>query len=355
MNLLKWAASLVKNFSFFVTGSGVAINLATPEVSPTASTVGNFIAIGGGSTYSIFKNLKTTISIAGDAKYSCEIFKRLYYLTNTQDIEEVLRRLEVTQEKINSLKTLVNAVIDSANSTKRAYLYFGINAAFQMLLAISSISIYTAMIKDNDDNIWDAPSISNLILIPLFIFTQYGTHSFFARKLRKINEKATTLKQELKGLENSYSLRTLNLRELVRESREKQNSLVEIYRIITKNFQVIDDFNQQLRDFSTEKYTDDSGMEKRHNEITDRLCIAREAVIRNQKVGREITEKLDLLHTRINVFCRELREDFACFQRTQQLFDEINQQSLDLFEDFAANKESRQLILQSYPELSFGQ
>jgi hypothetical protein len=218
-----------KKLSFFATGAGVAVDLAATKASPFVATVGNLVAVAGGSAYSIFKNFETAGDISGQKQNCSEILDEMHSWTEADNTEDLLRRLEITEEEARNLLTRINTV---DGNTKRGYIYAAINTAVQVTLGAISIGINAAASQKSDDDIWhDSIHIMNMFLIPTLIFSQYIFHSVFvARSLRRMNNQSIGLKSNLEKLKNSVQVQVLKLNKLISE---------------------IDNYYQQVRELNT--------------------------------------------------------------------------------------------------------
>ena len=217
-----------KKLSFFATGAGVAVDLAATKASPFVATVGNLVAVAGGSAYSIFKNFETASDINKQSQNYSEILGEMYNWTGADHTEDLLRRLEITREKAESLLTRINV---ADRNTEQSYRYAVINTVVQAMLGIISIGINAAASQKSADDIWDTVHVMNMFVIPTFIFSQYIFHSaFIARSLRRMDDQSIELKSALEKLKNSVQVQVLKLNKLISE---------------------IDNYYQQVRELNT--------------------------------------------------------------------------------------------------------
>lgn len=222
-----------KKLSFFATGTGVAVDLAATKVSPSIATVGNLVAVAGGSAYSIFKNFETASDINKQRQHCSEILDEMHSWTETDDTENLLQRLEITREEAGSLLTSINAI---DGNTRQGYIYAVINTVVQVILGTISIGINAAASQKSDDDIWDPIHVMNMFVIPTLILSQYIFHSaFVARSLRRIVDQSTELKSDLEKLKNNVHAQVLRLNKFVSK---------------------IDNHYQQLRELNTKIESD---------------------------------------------------------------------------------------------------
>jgi len=202
--------------------------MAATKASPFIATVGNLVAVAGGSAYSIFKNFETASDINKQSQNYSEILGEMYNWTGADHTEDLLRRLEITRQKAESLLTRINA---ADRNTEQSYRYAVINTVVQAMLGIISIGINAAASQKSADDIWDTVHVMNMFVIPTFIFSQYIFHSaFIARSLRRMDDQSIELKSALEKLKNSVQVQVLKLNKLISE---------------------IDNYYQQVRELNT--------------------------------------------------------------------------------------------------------
>jgi len=299
-----------KKLSFFATGTGVAVDLAATKVSPSIATVGNLVAVAGGSAYSIFKNFETASDINKQSQNYSEILGEMYNWTGADHTEDLLRRLEITRQKAESLLTRINA---ADRNTEQSYRYAVINTVVQAMLGIISIGINAAASQKSADDIWDTVHVMNMFVIPTFIFSQYIFHSaFIARSLRRMDDQSIELKSALEKLKNSVQVQVLKLNKLISEIDNHYHCLSEINASIEhNNAQLVINAERTQHISSQPMLAEEENVREELIRLSEERERLEQGLISSRKSKKFLVDTLQILVRDTDKLIAELRLNFA--------------------------------------------
>jgi hypothetical protein len=303
------------------------VDLATTKIYPPTATVSSLTAVAGGSAYSIFKNFETANYADKQKQYCSEILKDMRSWTGTDDTEELLHKLEMTQEKAESLLANIDVV---NGSTRQSYKYAVINAAVQVTLSIISIWINATASRRNNDNIWDSVNVMNMFIVPTLIFSQYVIHSaFVARPLRKTINHGVELKSKLEKLKNSTQIQLWRLNKLSGDIEDRYQELKKLNGNIRNNSETLFTIREEER--QVRKQPIELGLNK-EEEIEEKLIklsnerskLEQEITVQN-KSRQQLTENLQNLIRDANKLIVELELSFASYHHFNDVSHHIEE------------------------------
>ena len=316
---------LFKNLSFFATGAGVAVDLAATKASSSVATAGNLTAVAGGSAYSIFKNFETASDINEQRQYCSEVLADMHSWVGTDNTEELLRRLEITGEEVESLLARINAV---NGNTRQSYIYAAINTVVQVTLGVISIGINAVASRRNNDDTWDSINVMNIFVIPILISSQYIIHSMFiARLLRKMDNQSTELRSELEKLKSSTSVQMWKLSKLASEIDNYHQQLKELNENIRQDDGKLAFIRSETKRIGSQPITVGIGMEEEvKTELTNlskQWDELEQEITRQNKTKQQVIEQLQALINDTDKLIAGLRISFVQYQQFNDIYHHV--------------------------------
>jgi hypothetical protein len=308
------------------------VDLAATKAYLPAATAGGLTAVAGGSAYSVFKNFETASNIGEQKQYCSEMLADMHNWADVDNVEELLLKLEMTQEKVESLLANVNVV---NGSTRQGYKYAVINAGVQVTLSIISIWINaTASRRDNDD-VWDFVNVINMFVVPALIFSQYVIHSaFIASPLRKMDNRSIELSSELEKLRGSMPVQMWKLNKLTSEIgnyHRQLEGLNENIRHDKADLEVIVQEAKHIRSQITAINTDmDGEIEAQQTDLLKKENELKQRIMSNEETKKQSKEALQDLINNIDSLVAKLKTNFDQYQQFNDIYNHIREMKLQL-------------------------